>query len=698
MQRGSLNETTDSTKLIDDSMQSLEASNLSLKLDTTQGSETALSSQNNEIKKDQSHSNEIATLVLQEKSHPSINRYSARIEDNQSPAEDIPTLDVHESTDEADDTETAKTEFLYSNDLSVSEAQSSNLKEPVKSKEAAGLSEEPSARPKEVMGLSSELSAVPKGGLLIQESDEESTDMSDNETMKSDIAGSGFFSPDLLLRKYDMKKFDGASETDRSDGDIPFSPGVVQNSRDVARSKQVMRDDNEGGGGNEENSKKEDGTSQDYMLMPTQAYGIMDSDSDGTDVEDIGIADGNLRDKKCDDFPASMADRQMKENRSGNPFSKIDETSIKAQMQDTLPLESSLSGEQTAATVPMGLTMSLEATVPIDMCNESTLSNKLSPSKGISSAGHRIASIDKSTQMAETIALQDSWTTELSMRNPLSTSALLDSMQEGDTISMHDSEAWDNIMDKNASQLHSEAKLMSDGEQEAATVVVSDSDQEAGTVLLEDADEHPRADPMRDIERVAATLLLQDNAQDAATAPVHDDDQKTVNVSLPDSAQDTVTVPVHGSDQDVSTLPLQDSVQEAATVSGHGSDQDVATVPLQDSVQEAATVSGHGSDQDVSTVPLQDSVQEAATVSGHGSHQDVSTVPLQDNVQEAATVSGHDSDQEAMTVQFQGTSSFEETVPLAETTNFISDDAMQHTSDLAPIQEGQSGEVNKTIL
>ena len=584
MQRGSLNETADSTKLINDSMQSLEASNLSLKLDITQGSETALSLQTNRSKNDQSKSNEIATLVLQEELRPSTNQSSARIKDNQSPAEEIPTLVLHESSDETDDAETAKTGLLEFSDLSLSGAQSSRLKESIESKEADGLSEEPSARPKETVFLSTELSAVPKktGGLLIQESDEESTDMSDNEAIKSDIAGSGFFSPDVLLQKYGMKKFDGASETDRSDVEIPFSPGVVRNSCDVAKNKQVMKGDNEGGGGNEESSKEEGGTSQEYILMPTQAYGVLDSDNDSTDVEDNGIADGNLTDNKNEKISASTENRQMKENRSQNFCSKIDESSLKAQMQDIVPSEDSLSGagsalfpglrtlhkEQTAATVPLEPTMPLEATIPLDsnVRNETALSDKLSPSREFSPAKHRIAPINKFSQTAETVPQHDSGTTEES-NDSLTASALYDSMQEADTISMHDSEAYDKIMDKNASQSHSEAKMMSSGEQEAATVVVADSDQEAGTAL-QDADEHATTDPVRDIEQDAATVLLQDSIQEATIAPVHGSGQEASTVSLQNSAQEAATVPGHDSDQEAMTVQFEgtSSLEETVTL------------------------------------------------------------------------------------------------------------------------------------
>ena len=62
--------------------------------------------------------------------------------------------------------------------------------------------------------------------LMIKESDDEDTDLSDNECGKPQVGKSGLFTPDMLQRAYGTKP-DVMNETDKSDAEGLFSPGVV---------------------------------------------------------------------------------------------------------------------------------------------------------------------------------------------------------------------------------------------------------------------------------------------------------------------------------------------------------------------------------------------------------------------------------------------------------------------------------------
>ena len=98
-------------------------------------------------------------------------------------------------------------------------------------------------------------------GLMIKESDDEETDVSDNESDKLHDGKRGFSSPDTLQRVHG-DELDVTCETDRSDAEYMFSPEVV---------------------GTVKSEKDED--SLDYMLVATQAYGV-DYCEDDTEIEE----------------------------------------------------------------------------------------------------------------------------------------------------------------------------------------------------------------------------------------------------------------------------------------------------------------------------------------------------------------------------------------------------------------------------
>ena len=152
-------------------------------------------------------------------------------------------------------------------------------------------------------------------GLTIKESEDEETDISDNESDNLHDGKRGFFSPDTLQRVYGL---DVTCETDRSDVECLFSPEVVG---------RVKSEDDE--------------NSLDYMLVATQAYGV-DYSEDDTELE------GSLK-FECNDNVANVKEEKSVDVHD-EPKASSSITSIKKEVVQR-PLAGTSKDERDSTTV-----------------------------------------------------------------------------------------------------------------------------------------------------------------------------------------------------------------------------------------------------------------------------------------------------------------------------------------------------------
>ena len=301
-------------------------------------------------------------------------------------------------------------------------------------------------------------------GLAITESDNEETDVSDNECNKLEIGKSGFFSPDMLQKMYSAKP-DLLSETDKSDAEGLFSPGVAGRTKSDATCI-----------GDKIDGKESD--SQDYMLVATQAYGIEDSESSDTDFEgSLGFeytgSKGELKVEKPTDGAAQSRD-----------LSSID---YSVQECDTLQLSEAY---PSGFNEPPTLSGQEGATLPVD-------------SSGIRESSEKSLSVD-GEQGAETLQL----TGDLQNEDDLERNKRKDELRRNSLLR-------DDRLDTRSNRV---AYEMERDVQECATIPLHDIEQEAKTIPLQDSDFdkytdesiHKRGAPLRKIEQKDKIVKLED--------------------------------------------------------------------------------------------------------------------------------------------------------------------------------------------
>ena len=427
-----------------------------------------------------------------------------------------------------------KSAYLMSLELRESEIDSRNLKE-----------EQPDKK-----------SGPP--GLLIQESDEEETDASDNESDRFQVNKSCFFSPETLRKTYGGK-LDVVIETDKSDAEGLFSPGVV--GRAIAKSDEISAGDNK---------YDETGNSQDYMLVATQAYGVVDSDDSETDVEcslgfEHGANDAKVEKETLLDSNANVSDLNISENFVDN--------SRKGLPQKTAASASENAGS-TEPAVNRG-SSNMEASSSTSFKSETYLSD----------------------QDCDTVKLSDSDPSNFKLPSRLS----WHEEQEGATMP---------VGEFNAINQDSDALQTPESQKRAENSVSYPTEQEAKTIGLDDFD-HKGNDHKGDT--TDGDFHFRENDQECATMLLTDTEQECKTIALQESSIQGGTM----GREEVETEFLYREEQEARTVALDEPDnvEERTNSPSQRHRGPTDMTALTSSEQEASTIPIRDLIDVADSTS-----------------------------------------------------------------------------------
>ena len=448
-----------------------------------------------------------------------------------------------------------------------------------------------------------ELSQKGPSTLMIKESDDEDTDLSDNECDKLPVGKSGLFTPDMLQRSYGTKP-DILSETDKSDAEGLFSPGVVGITKS-GTTNSISKID-------EDNSD-----SQDYMLVATQAYGIDDSGDNDTDFEGSpGFeCNSNKRDLK--------SEKPMDFENNSQIFSSV----------------TSNEKEVTRRSV-VGTNKREEATQIVSKGDRASYNKDLS-------------GIILSDQEADTLKLSETSLEGFASEQESKTIPIIGQFQEEDDLNenMHDnilkrdsSCGNDDLRDDHMGNDNVRAgKIWKEDElernyQEGATIPLYDLGQEAKTLTLQQssddgcAKEKGESEPVDlcRMEQEGKTIALQDYIVDTVEKSEEDDsvnrmEQEGKTIALGDYNVDVDTVEkseeddlVNRMEQEGKTIALQDYIVDTVEKSEEDDsvnrmEQEGKTIALGDYNVDVDTVEKSEEDdlvnrmeQEGKTIALQD--------------------------------------------------------------------------------------------
>ena len=520
-----------------------------------------------------------------------------------------------------------------------------------------------------------ELSQKGPSTLMIKESDDEDTDLSDNECDKLQVGKSGVFTPDMLQRSYGTKP-DILSETDKSDAEGLFSPGVVGITKSGTTNSISKIDE-------------DDPDSQDYMLVATQAYGIDDSGDNDTDFEGLSgfECNSNKRDLKSEKpmdfennsqiFSSVTSNENEVTRRSLVGTNKREEATqlvlkgdrasqnrdlsgiiLSDQEADTLKLsETSLEGfasEQESKTIPIAGQFQEE-----DDLNENKHDNIL---KRDSSRGNDDLGDDHMGN--DNVRAGKIWKGDEMERNYQegATIPLYDLGQEAKTLTLQQS-SYDG---KGKEKGESEPVDLCRMEQEGKTIALQDYNVDVDTVEISE-----ESDFVNRMEQEGKTIALEDYKVDVDTLENCEEDDLVNRME-----QESKTIPLGDYKVDVDTL---ENIEEDDLV--NRLEQEGKTIPLGDFNVDADTLenieendSVNRLEQEGKTIPLGDfniavdteETNKEEAVLLNRIDQEGKTVALhdyEDNSDAEETIeenSVHRTEQECKTIALQEACSIEE--------------------------------------
>ena len=398
-------------------------------------------------------------------------------------------------------------------------------------------------------------SSILEAKLVVQESDGDATDNSEEAEYQLEIGKTGFFTPNLLenimTTKIGFENNTGIDKTERNDSE---------------------------------------NFSQDCMLIATQAYGVQDSEepqrasdfplqndvrmeeasvspselciqeSDEEEGEENGIMTSSLPKAGVSGkvLSSPIKDTEMNDTK-GNLVSDEDyDTYDSEQEADTGPPVNSgpvvmtqpvPNSDQEASTVPLLLSDQETSTAPLPLSDQEASTVPLSCSD----------------QEASTVPLPltDQEASTVPYKEEADTVPLLCSDQEADTVPL------------------------SPSDQEANTVPSPCSDQEVNTVPLPCSDQEVNTVPLSLFDQVSKTIPLSLSDQEASTVPFSCSDQEANTVPLPCSDQEAGNVPQYDFDKDAIVSPSS-SKKSSETLRSHVNEQE-STASLSNSEKKTST-------------------------------------------------------------------------------------------------------------
>ena len=422
-------------------------------------------------------------------------------------------------------------------------------------------------------------SSILEAKLVVQESDGDATDNSEEAEYQLEIGKTGFFTPNLLenimTTKIGFENNTGIDKTERNDSE---------------------------------------NFSQDCMLIATQAYGVQDSEepqrasdfplqndvrmeeasvspselciqeSDEEEGEENGIMTSSLPKAGVSGkvLSSPIKDTEMNDTK-GNLVSDEDyDTYDSEQEADTGPPVNSgpvvmtqpvPNSDQEASTVPLLLSDQETSTAPLPLSDQEASTVPLSCSDQEAST----VPLSCSDQEASTVPLplSDQEASTVPYKQEVVTVPLLCSDQEADTVPLSHFDQEANTAPLFCSDQDANAILRSPSDQEANTVPLPCSDQEVNTV------------PLSLFDQVSKTIPLSLSDQEASTLPFSCSDQESNTVPLPCSDQEAGNVPQYDFDKDAIVFPSS-SKKSSETLGSHVNEQE-STASLSNSEKKEGT-------------------------------------------------------------------------------------------------------------